>query len=106
MGPARRTEARRLDTAITRTTERADDLRTEDQFNPRGHAEHAEHTARLRHVEAALQDLDRPPEPVPDAVRDRSINAITARLDRLRQPALDPLEPEHPAARPASRYRR
>jgi conjugative relaxase-like TrwC/TraI family protein len=51
-------EARRLDTAIGRTRQRADQLHAEHRFNQRWHHEHPEHAERLRQLEAALDDLD------------------------------------------------
>jgi hypothetical protein len=47
-------EARRLDAAIERTTDRADQLGAEDRFNQRWHHDHPEHTARIHQLEDAL----------------------------------------------------
>jgi hypothetical protein len=53
-------EARRLDNAITLTSHRLDQLRTDHRFNQRWHRDHPEHAARIHHIEQTLADLDQP----------------------------------------------
>lgn len=89
-------EAHRLDTTITRTNDRAAQLRTEARFNHRWHRDHPEHTARVAQLEQQLADLDQaqpqpalPTRATTGSVHDTlartraDLDAIDAVLDRL-----------------------